>query len=135
MGVRVVRRRRPRAGRSLYRPWSRRLAASGAVAGVELVVEVAVGRHTYLTGLKIPRAIGRDYRVTSLRAGGQEALPAPAEGSTFTEDWQRPPLMLSLPRGSAICVRAVKVTDRAVPFVATLEGMERVGKNDAVGVA
>lgn len=120
--------RRAARPRHLYRPWVRRLAAAGAVAGVELVVGARTDGFTYFTGLRVPRVLGRHYRVTSIEVGGEEILAAPAEASVFAEDSIRPSFMMPLRRGTEIAVHAVKKTDCQVPFVGAVLGMERVSK-------
>jgi hypothetical protein len=123
--------RRAARPRHLYRPWVRRLAAAGAVVGVELVVGARTDGFTYFTGLQVPRVLGRHYRVISIVVGGEEVLATPAEATDFASDSTRPPFMIPLRRGTNILVSALKKTECQVPFVGAVLGMERVSRKRA----
>lgn len=124
MGLRVI--KKSRRGTSLYRPWTGSLLASGAAPAIEFRTGVVLAAPTCLTRLRVPRVLGSHYRVTSLRAGREELLASPTMASAFSEDCEKPSLMIFLPRGAAISVAAVKVTGAAVPFVAILQGLQGV---------
>jgi hypothetical protein len=113
-------------GRHLYRPWEARLAASGAVVGVEFRVDAELPGPTCVTGLSVARVLGRHYRVTSIRVGAVELLRRPLGAVNFAADCERPSLMFSATRGTVVSVSAVKDDDVPVPFVCVVRGMLRV---------
>jgi hypothetical protein len=118
--------KRSKSQSALYRPWERGLLACGAVRGLGLVVQVEVPSFTYFTRLRVPRVVGRHYRVKSIKAGKRELLKAQVMASHFALDREGVSYMIPLAKGSVISVSVVKVTDDAVAFVGVVHGMERV---------